>query len=453
MTTRTIGIVGSGVAGSSLAYLARTDLGDAAEIVVFERAPRVGGRIRRISVGGQSVDAGGKYVHSSNESLVALADALELRLSKPAPPRHGPSGIWNGRRFVVRTDCPPRRAHANLVRRYGPSLPALDRLTREFLRRFGRVYRPPVSTAGFATPTDLLCAVGLDHLLGVRGDEYLRSRGVSERAIREYVGAVTRNFYAQNPADVHAFACLVALVGGGTVGSVFTVDGGTIQLPERLLERSNADVRTRTEVRAVEATREAVVVETTAGTAEFDVLFLAAPLASGAVSFDGPVHAPATADFVRLESTFVVGDVDPGYFGTPGRPPGSVATTADAPDPFYDLHRLTTAGTDRHAFAVATRAPAGVGEAPAGADGAPAGADGTGLFAAVDDRRRIRWRAYPEFTPGRRPPAFRLHPRVYYVNAMESAVSAMETQVLASRTVWNLARESEGAPATRDRSA
>ena len=50
-----IGIIGSGIAGSFSAFFAREALGDAAEIVVFERQPYVGGRVRTIEIGGMRV--------------------------------------------------------------------------------------------------------------------------------------------------------------------------------------------------------------------------------------------------------------------------------------------------------------------------------------------------------------------------------------------------------------
>ena len=433
MTSRTIGIIGSGIAGCSLAYLAGTQSGQSTEVVVLEQAPEIGGRIKRLSVGGQSINAGGKYIHSSNELLLELAAALGLETSKPKKPKHGPSGIWNGHRFVIRTDGPVWQTTASLLTRYRVSLLRLHRLSQAFLHRFRRVYRPPVSTTGFETPTDLLQAIGLGRLLRIPGDEHLRNNGVSKRAIDEYVSAITRNFYAQNPSTMHAFACLVALVGGGTLGSVYTIEGGTIQLCQRLLDRSSAAVNTDTKIHSVHANSSGVTVETRTDEYSFDVLCIAAPLESAAISFDRsiPNGQPTATNFVRLESQFVVGDCSPEYFETTDHPPGSVVTTADSTEPFYDLHRQTAGvDTERHVFALASREPA-------------APVTETGIFRAVTDVQTVTWRAYPEFTPLRNTARFQLHPNVYYVNAMEPTISTMETQVLASRNVCNLLNESD----------
>ncbi|MEZ3168832.1 FAD-dependent oxidoreductase [Halorubrum ejinorense] len=434
MTSRTIGIIGSGIAGCSMAYQVGTQSGEPAEIVVLERAPEIGGRIKRISVGGQSINAGGKYIHSSNELLLGLANTLGLKLSKPMKPKHGPSGIWNGHRFVVRTDGPAWRANASIVRRYGLSILRIHWVTQAFLRRFRRVYRLPVSTAGFETPTDLLHAIGLDHLLWIPGDEYLRDKGISDRAIDEFVSAITRNFYAQNASEIHAFACLVALVGGGTVGSVYTVDGGTIQFCQQLLERSNATVKTDMEIRSIEADGSTVSVATDTEDFEFDVLCIAAPLEPADISIGRSLEGvdfPEDIGFVRLESQFVAGECSPEYFGSTDAPPGSVVTTADSTEPFYDLHRQPTDGeTGTYVFALASREPS-------------VPVTETDIFYDVTEVQTIPWNAYPEFTPRSDTAPFRLHPNVYYINAMEPVISAMETQVIASRNVWNLMKETD----------
>jgi prenylcysteine oxidase/farnesylcysteine lyase len=187
------------------------------------------------------------------------------------------------------------------------------------------------------------------------------------------------------------------------------------------------------EVRSISADGSTVTVETDTDEFEFDVLCIAAPLESAGISFSESVRSDhlADANFVQLASQFVVGDCSRGYFGTNNSPPGSIVTTADSTECFYDLHRQTIdIDAATHVFALASREPS-------------VPVTETELFRDVADVQTVLWSAYPEFVRRSNTAPFRLHPNVYYVNAMEPVVSAMETQVIASRNVWNLLNENE----------
>merc|ERR1712048_805907 len=58
---------------------------------------------------------------------------------------------------------------------------------------------------------------------------------------------------------------------------------------------------------------------------------------------------------------------------------------------------------------------------------------------ASEEQEQIVWRAYPELQPSGPWPSFRLHSNshgaVYYVNAMESPVSCMETEAVGAKNV------------------
>ena len=61
------------------------------------------------------------------------------------------------------------------------------------------------------------------------------------------------------------------------------------------------------------------------------------------------------------------------------------------------------------------------------------------LFESHSDLRLVDWWAYPEYRAGMDLPPFMLYDRLYYVNAVESAASAMETAVIGGRNVALLA--------------
>ena len=61
-----VAIIGSGIGGSSAAHFVRQILGPDAQIQVFERADKVGGRLATIEVAGNLYEAGGGIIHIEN---------------------------------------------------------------------------------------------------------------------------------------------------------------------------------------------------------------------------------------------------------------------------------------------------------------------------------------------------------------------------------------------------
>jgi prenylcysteine oxidase/farnesylcysteine lyase len=60
------------------------------------------------------------------------------------------------------------------------------------------------------------------------------------------------------------------------------------------------------------------------------------------------------------------------------------------------------------------------------------------LFESRELVEQIRWEAYPVLRPTSELPPFRVADGLFWVNAMEYAVSTMETQAVAARNVANL---------------
>lgn len=61
------------------------------------------------------------------------------------------------------------------------------------------------------------------------------------------------------------------------------------------------------------------------------------------------------------------------------------------------------------------------------------------LFDSRKDLRIVNWLAYPDYTPNMELPSFVLHDRLYFINAVEAAASAMEMSVIGARNVAILA--------------
>ncbi|GJN01215.1 hypothetical protein PR202_ga18462 [Eleusine coracana subsp. coracana] len=202
-------IVGAGISGASTAFFLTnyTSTSAASQLRVFERRPRVGGRLGTVTVAGDHFEAGGSIIHPRNLHARRFADLLGLAVETGADDDW--LGIWDGTRFVFQTLRPPpagsswlrRKLHGLLnslllFNRYGLSLLKMDRFVQVVVPfpplRF-RLYLP--------------------------------------------VLVITRINYGQS-VRISGLAGAVSLAGSET--GLWAVKGGNWQLPAGLLKISNA---------------------------------------------------------------------------------------------------------------------------------------------------------------------------------------------------------------------
>ena len=82
-----VAVVGAGISGLVAAYRLRQSLGPAARIVVVEKAPRIGGKLRSVDLAGGPVDVGAEAFIARRPEVPALLDELGLadQLVRPSP--------------------------------------------------------------------------------------------------------------------------------------------------------------------------------------------------------------------------------------------------------------------------------------------------------------------------------------------------------------------------------
>jgi len=66
----------------------------------------------------------------------------------------------------------------------------------------------------------------------------------------------------------------------------------------------------------------------------------------------------------------------------------------------------------------------------------------TSLFVERTFTKKFQWQAYPVMIPTDEFPPFRLHSQLYYLNAVENALSAMESEAVAAKNIANLIHKS-----------
>lgn len=434
MTHSRIGIVGAGIAGSSAAYFVRQELGTEAEICVFEQAAQVGGRVQERQIAGVKVELGASIFHSSNRYLVHFVELLGLH-QQPSDAKET-SGIWNGTSFDLKSSPSVLSTQLKMLLRYRLSPLRLQRLVKDMVKQLTQIYTWQDQGQGFPTPEELFAALDLYALTQQSSYDFFRTQGTSERFLTEFVNGASRNNYGQD-AHLNAFANLVSLAGAGMArGYLCSVREGNTRLCQGLLRISGAKVRTNCRIQQIAQFAEDgdaswILLLNGGETEHFDIVIVATPLEDAQLAL--PENSlPETARLRRTYQTtyvtLVVGQVKPGYFGarTPQDIPDFILTREDPHIPFSSLEIV---GNKDHPsqmiYKLFSREPL---------------TDSllSLLFMERKQVERWQWQAYPVLTPTTPWPPFQLSRGLYYINAMESAVSTMETGVIASRNVVNL---------------
>lgn len=432
-----VGIVGAGIAGCSASYFVR-DTFPNATITVFEKDERSGGRIHTIQFAGAQIELGAGFMHSSNQALINLIDGLALEKQRIENRASGAShtvGIWNGRLFAVTIPDRGIRAIVRLASRYGFSLSRMRRLAKKFLLRWSQVYRLQAEHAAFQNPEDLLWAVDLFVMTQQDSRELLTRNDVDRLVIDELFNGISRAIFDQD-ASINGVAGMVALAAAGLAGGhAFFVAGGNDKLCEKLLRASRARVRLSCAVAELRIDRapdgrETVTIILEDGESEnFDVVILATPIEGAALDFreGGALYSALQKRPSHITHvTCVAGRLSAIRFGVPtdAALPRTILTT-EGNVPFSSILLIGSAGQRKMIYKIQSRTEL----------------DDQSLrqfFEDVADVRRASWRAFPVLKPTIEWPAFKLRRGLYYVNAMESVASTLETEVVASKNVVEL---------------
>lgn len=434
MSAPDIAVIGGGIAGCSTAWFLRQALGEGAALSVYERDALLGGRLATLDVGGTPVEAGGTIIHETNRYLTGFVDELGLQRVEPHEREAGGEesvGVWDGRRFAFRTHDSALLTRLAAVWRFGVVAPLrLQRAVAQGVAQWNQIYTHLEQGAAFDSPSALCSELGLADLLRIDGRQWLADRGVRGRFVDEYATPVGRIMYGQD-VSMNGFATSIALAGAGLAGSLFSVGGGNCLVCEGLVREARATLRTGAEVSGVSRVGAGFEVQLVDGeSAVHDLVVLATPAGPVGLTLSG-IDAPASTlrerPFQTTWATFIQGTPRAEYFGLarPDDLPDAVLTVEDSAIPFSSLGLVAASADGSLIYKLFTRelvAESLLDE----------------LFVSRDVVEQIRWEAYPVLRPSADLPSFRVADGLFWVSAMEYAVSTMETQAVAARNVANL---------------
>ncbi|XP_076114100.1 prenylcysteine oxidase 1-like [Mytilus galloprovincialis] len=437
----TIGIIGAGISGTSTAHFMRELFGDEAKIDIYEKN-NVGGRLATVSIGDHEYEVGGAIIHPKNMYMVNFTKILGLDQRSHAG---GTLGIWNGEEVVVKTSKYKVVAMAQLLWRYGMDIYNIQNWVQtELMNDFMKIYDIQAGGHAYTSVTDLLAAMNpkfVDYL-SITIKDLMKKEGYSDKFINEMVMGALRTNYGQT-TDVPAFVGVVSMA--GVDDGLWSVKGGNKKVPELLVKHAKANV-IEGEVKVVRLVEEDPPLyeidykckncasANEIKTREYDILVVAKPLHPdiNSIKFEG--FTTEIKNFPHkyhvLTTTMIKGSPNATYFGlnSPDDFPTELLTGSDKIH-FNSIGKQKSVndvdGTS--VYKVFTNTPLDKEKVKT-------------YFNSEDDLRMVFWRSYPEydFKADSLPP-FVLHDKIYYVNAIELAASAMEMSVLSAKNVALLA--------------
>jgi len=450
-----VGIIGAGGGGSACAYWLRKLGGVQLDIEVFEKEPVAGGRVNSATISGETMELGGAVYHIANRLFADLVKEGGFEVYNPASEPSFTTnetiskdvrlGVWNGKEitFVSKSNY-----LLNLLLgfwRYGFGQINISQKTSKLLDDFVKVYPMMYDNSTvFHTVEELVDALQFRDLVHISMEDYFKQEQVCGWGpyCEEIVTGLTRVNYGQS-MKLNALVGMIALA--GSTSDIRSVRGGNYQVMEYAVRTANALLHYRSRVTKVirDPTTKRYSIEyidemsDVRTVKDFDYVVIATPLDLSGIQFEG-FDLPRDMNLPKYQVThvsFVVGDADlEEYFHLPpgsDQPQGIITT--ESPDvEFSSLFLRSTqnaAGEKRKLYKVFSQKPLSSDQLD-------------NLFANRTSTFQTQFHAYPVLDPIKRgssmPKIDIFKGQIFYVNALESVFSTIETEMISGMNVAKL---------------
>ncbi|XP_056146800.1 prenylcysteine oxidase 1 isoform X2 [Lampris incognitus] len=345
-----------------------------------------------------------------------------------------------------------------LLWRYGFNFLRMQMWVESVLDKFMRIYQYQQFGYSFSSVEKLLHAMGGDSFLTLVNqtlEEAMLAEGFSQIFLNDIVAPITRVNYGQS-VRINGFVGAVSLAGADS--GLWAVDGGNKRVCSGLLYHSKAEV-IPARVTAISVKVRPTKSGTTANYYEinyvgdsgsahslYDIVIIATPLHQGKsdISFSGfsppiPSHYPGR--YHLTVSTLVHGLLNVSYLGTTEQASEFVVSDVLTTDTKGSAINSLSSIDPVHIPPGYKRPPASQTKVWKVFSPQPLSQEQLRLmFLSWDSVSETQWLAYPAYSPPhRRTPPFILHDRLYYLNAVEWAASAMEMSAISARNLALLA--------------
>eukprot|EP00164_Ancoracysta_twista_P010040 GFYU01015016.1.p1 GENE.GFYU01015016.1~~GFYU01015016.1.p1 ORF type:complete len:514 (+),score=120.04 GFYU01015016.1:24-1565(+) len=434
-----VAVVGGGIGGGATSYYLKKLLPNA-EITVYEKTERIGGRLYHIDYQGLLVEVGGDAWAVDNYYMQTLTKDLKIKLSgdddstvdslSSGPRRFGGVQIYDGTKFVpINVTLKEKLLMGAIV------LIFRERLLRNYWLR---------GSKPFSKVEDFLLHGSLNKYTSVSTLEFFKKNYVPIDLAQVSVEPILRAIYDQS-MEVSTFASLVSLLAASAKQS--SAAAGNSEVVRAMLTAGGADVRLNTHVTDVKKSDGAdgkyTVTSTTTGadgakdqSEEYDVVVVATPLEFSDLQSKFP--QVALRDFVHIYVTFVeADDINLSYFDPSTTPsstsPDDILTTESSGNLFTELSYRGQSKSGKRVYKMFTNE------------------DITGrlseLFVNHSNPYVHHWpHTFPNLNPSAQSSYQDVHldsHRMFYINGMESVASAMEGSVIGARNIALLVADQE----------
>eukprot|EP00252_Welwitschia_mirabilis_P008824 TRINITY_DN21028_c0_g1_i1.p1 TRINITY_DN21028_c0_g1~~TRINITY_DN21028_c0_g1_i1.p1 ORF type:complete len:487 (+),score=50.16 TRINITY_DN21028_c0_g1_i1:243-1703(+) len=426
-------IVGSGIGGASAAHFLRkyssNEIPDL-EIHMFEKNPKVGGRMAMANLSGDLFEAGGSILHPKNMHVLLYTEILGL--SRKSDEGDESFGIWDGDKFVFKwLEFPLSKTiesflnKLRLLWRYGTDLFKMQAFVSKLLDKFLRFYDTLESRPVFQTVDEMLEWTELFNYTQHTLEEKLIEAGMSSRLISELITVIMRINYGQ---DVHISGLAGAVSMCGSGNGLWSVEGGNWQMASGLIDKANVSLHLEEEVVSISFKKTDYELDTSKGKIyKCATVVIATPLDELNISFKPPISIHKRY-LQHTHTTFVRGLLNPEYFGLKATAtlPDLIGTLEIPTLPFSCISILKKYSKDDNAYKIFSRQKMSDDLLDK-------------MFSFRKDVIQIDWAAYPHYkAPEEFAPLLLDDSNLYYINAFENAASTMETSAVSAENVARL---------------
>ncbi|XP_018897991.1 prenylcysteine oxidase 1 [Bemisia tabaci] len=434
-----VAIIGGGIGGTSTAHFLIDLFGRKNIDIDIYEANKIGGRLATAKVGDFEYETGGSVIHTSNKYMEDLISTLGLRKRSHCSSQEN-FGLYDGSKFVFMESDWSWVTMIKLAWRYGFSLSKITDNIDTMLSRFARIYELQANHKTFTTVHDMLHAMDPSFPAMMKKttfNGFVRD-GISPKIIDELVMASLLCNYGQD-TNVHQFVGSVSMA--AVQGSLFSVSGGNKGVAEKVISHHKLNV-IHSKVLKVIYEKDVhrfgvnyVGSGKESSTKDYDFVVLAAPLTHDLSKLqclnlpDGAKKCSQRGTYHRTVSTIVEGKVNSNFFESMKEDELPVDILLTNKSVFFrSFSRIKPVSTNNSGscgppvYKVFSPKPLTDQELKV-------------LFKEIKSVQVSDWLAYPEYDEAFAADNFVLYDRFYYLNAIESAASAMEMSAISAKNI------------------